>query len=438
MLEEQHILDALRHIIDPDLGKDIVTLGFVKNIVIDGGTISFDLELTTPACPVKETFRQQCEESVGALTGVEKVNVTFSAIERTRRRDDETNTLSKVETIIAVSSCKGGVGKSTVAGRLARAMVNEGHKVGLLDADVYGPSIPTLFGLQNPQVYGRGNLIAPLEVDGLLLMSMGFLLGENPALLRGPIVSNYVQQILRQTDWGELDYLIIDMPPGTGDIQLTIVQLAELDGAIIVTTPQALSLVDVARGILMFDKVHVPVLGVVENMSWFECGKCDERHHPFGSSENSLQQRFGLPTLAELPITKGISDLAAEETPAVSTAFNDLADNVHRAIGKSRLDPTSAPQLTVKPEGVHIVFADAFEATLPMFGLRCACPCARCINEFTGEQMLQPSDVPKDVHVEGMQNLGNYAVSFQWSDSHTTGIYSWDFLRELAQATVEV
>lgn len=433
MVTETQILDAMRHIVDPDLGKDIVSLGFIKNLRIEGATVSFTVELTTPACPVKEAFRRQCTEAVQALEGVDNVNVTLSAKAPRQRQGDGINTLEKVQAIVAVSSCKGGVGKSTVAAHLARAMQREGLRVGLLDADIYGPSVPTLFGIRHPEVYSKGHLIVPLEVDGLKLMSMGFLLGENPAVLRGPIVSNYIQQILRQTDWGELDYLIIDLPPGTGDIQLTLVQQAELDGAIIVTTPQALSLVDVARGVLMFDKVNVPVLGVVENMSWFECGTCSERHYPFGRSENSIQKRFGLPTLAELPMMAGISDLSSMEAGADIKALDELAENVHRAVGKSRMEPSTVPELNVTPQGVQVTFSDGFDVTIPMFDLRFACPCARCVDEYSGERILQAGEIDPDIHVEGLRKLGNYAISFAWSDNHTTGIYSWDFLRELAE-----
>ncbi|MEI7999605.1 MAG: Mrp/NBP35 family ATP-binding protein, partial [Candidatus Omnitrophota bacterium] len=188
--------------------------------------------------------------------------------------------LSKVKNIIAVSSCKGGVGKSTVAAGVAKALLRQGMKVGLLDADLHGPSIPTLFNLPSVDIrLNEFKMAVPAEVEGLKLMSFGFLLGDAPAVMRGPIVANYIQQLLFQTDWGELDYLIIDMPPGTGDIQLTITQSIRLTGAVIVTTRQTLSLVDVARGILMFEKVKVPILGIVENMAFFICDACEKKHY---------------------------------------------------------------------------------------------------------------------------------------------------------------
>jgi len=439
MLSEERVLDAMRHIIDPDLGKDIVSLGFIKNLTIAGGEVSFTVELTTPACPVKEEFRQKCADAVGALEGVQSVKVEMGAQAPRKREAEGPNTLTSVDTIIAVSSCKGGVGKSTVAAQLAVAMQREGLATGLLDADVYGPSMPTMFGLHNPTVYGNSEgLIVPLEAEGLKLMSMGFLLGENPAVLRGPIVSNYIQQILRQTDWGKLDYLIIDMPPGTGDIQLTIVQQAQLDGAVIVTTPQALSLVDVARGILMFDKVNVPVLGVVENMSWFEDEESGKRYYPFGHSEQSIQKRFGLPTLVELPITPGISEITNHQLRARSAAFDTLAENVHRNIGISRMSGQTQPEVEATPEGLKVTFQDGKTALYSLFDLRCACPCARCVDEYTGERLLDPGQISDDVNIEGMRELGNYAISFAWSDGHSTGIYSWEYLRELAENQVGV
>jgi ATP-binding protein involved in chromosome partitioning len=278
-----------------------------------------------------------------------------------------------------------------------------------------------------------GNMIQPVDIHGVKVMSLGFLLGESPAVLRGPIVSGYIQQILRQTDWGRLDYLIIDMPPGTGDIQLTIVQLAALDGAIIVTTPQALSLVDVAKGILMFEKVHVPVLGIVENMCSYQCDGCGKLHYPFGRSGGTLQRRFGLATLAELPILPAVSEVAGLDAGAGVEALRLLAENVHRAIGKQRIESPQRPQLTPLDGRVHIRWSDGSESTLSNYHVRCACPCAVCVDEMTGRPLLDPVRVPGDVRVEALQTCGNYAVAFSWSDGHTTGIYSWDYLKVLTQ-----
>ena len=432
MVTEKQVLDSMRHIIDPDLGKDIVSLGFIKNITIEGGRVGFTVELTTPACPVKEEFRRQCKEAVEALEGVEAVEVELSSMKPRQKMEQHSNILPGVDAVIAVSSCKGGVGKSTVAAQLARRMQDEGLAVGLLDADVYGPSVPTLFDLHNPQLYSDGTNLLPVELDGLKIMSLGFLLGESPAVLRGPIVSNYIRQVLHQTNWGKLDYLIIDLPPGTGDIQLTVVQQVALDGAIIVTTPQALSLVDVSRGILMFEKVNVPVLGVVENMSYFDCTECGARHYPFGSSAQSLQSRFGLTTLAELPITPGVSDLTRPENRL--PVFHDLADNLHRAVGARRADALPRPQASAQPGHIHILWPDGSESQLPNRQVRGNCRCAVCVDENSGKRIVGIDQIPEDIQAESVAPLGNYAVSIAWSDGHTTGIYSWDHLRGLAGA----
>lgn len=432
MPTQEQVLDALRPIIDPDLGKDIVTLGFVKNIQINGGAVAFTLELTTPACPIKERFKQEAQRRVGQLPGVTSVQVTLSAMAPKRAQHPAVNMLDKVDNIIAVSSCKGGVGKSTVAGHLARAIQREGYAVGILDTDIYGPSFPTLFNVHQPNITMKGEVISPVEVDGLKVMSLGFLMGDRPAVLRGPIVSTYTMQILRQTDWGKLDYLIIDLPPGTGDIQLTLVQQASIDGAIIVTTPQALSLVDVARGIVMFETVKVPVLGIVENMAYFECDGCHKKHFIFGNSTASLKDRFGLSILAQLPVMPGVSSVAHRTDGADIPAFAELAEHVHREIGKRRIGGGKLPEVTADGDHVRVQWPDGAENRIPNVRLRASCQCASCVNEYTGEAILDPATIPADLRAEQITPLGNYAVSIAWSDGHSSGIFSWEHLRRVA------
>lgn len=432
MLNEEMVLDALRAIVDPDLGRDIVSLGFIKELVIDGGRVSFTVELTTPACPVRERFKTQCEQIVGALPGVTSVEVVMSARQAHRPQGAQASSLDSVNTIIAVSACKGGVGKSTVAVLLARALQSQGLAVGLLDADLYGPSLPTLLNLHQPEVYMQGGRLIPVEVGGMPTMSFGYLIGDSPAVMRGPMVSGYVEQILTQTDWGRLDCLVIDMPPGTGDIQLTITQRAKIDGAVIVTTPQALSLVDVAKGILMFEQVDVPVLGLVENMSHFVCDGCGKEHFIFGSSSDLLQRRFGLPTLARIPITPGISSSEAVNHAPVPAPIRDLADNLNRELGKRRAADLPKPEVTAVPGHLHVRWPDGSENLLSNVKVRAACTCARCVNEYTGEAILDPATIPADIQAETIQPLGHYAVSIVWSDGHGSGIFSWDRLREVA------
>jgi len=431
MLTREAVLEALSQVIDPDFRKDIVTLGFIKDLEIEGGAVSFKVELTTPACPVKERFEQECKAVVAQLPGVKSVAVTMTAMAPKERSGPQIDTLKGVSTIIAVSSCKGGVGKSTVAAHLARAIQREGHQVGLLDTDIYGPSVPTLFRVHKPDVYMQDGMIEPIVVDGLKTMSLGYMMGEKPAVMRGPMVSNYTMQMLRQTNWGTLDYLIIDLPPGTGDIQLTLVQQASLDGAIIVTTPQALSLVDVARGILMFEKVSVPVLGLVENMAYFECDGCSKRHFLFGNSAATLKERFGLDTLAQLPIMPGVSDTSTRDSGDKIGIFAELAQNLHREVGKRRLQGDERPVVTAERGRIHIQWQDGSESRIANKALRASCQCALCIHEFTGAMLLDVDSIPNDLRAESIEPLGNYAVSINWSDGHTSGIFSWEHLRKV-------
>jgi Mrp family chromosome partitioning ATPase/DUF971 family protein len=430
MVTETAVLNALRAIIDPDLHRDIVSLGFVKGVKINGGAVSFIIELTTPACPVRERFRAQAEAAVRALPGVTGVDIEMTA--QQRHAPAASLSLDNIGAVIAVSSCKGGVGKSTVAALLARAMQREGLAVGLLDADIHGPSIPTLFNTHHPNVACVGETFLPVVVDGLPTMSLGYFMGEKPAVMRGPMVSNYVMQLLSNTDWGTLDYLLIDMPPGTGDIQLTLTQRVSFDGAIIVTTPQALSLVDVARGILMFERLLVPVLGVVENMAFFTCDGCGKAHHPFGDSSGTLHDRFGLDTLARLPILTNVHSAATRDAGAGIPEFAELADRLHRAVGMRRGDHAGHPEISADETFITVHWPDGTEARVANRALRLSCRCALCVDEMSGSPVLDPETVADDMQPVEITPLGNYAVGIAWSDGHSSGIYSWDHIRRVA------
>jgi ATP-binding protein involved in chromosome partitioning len=339
------ILDALRPIIDPDFGKSIVDLGFVKNLKIAGGDVSFAIELTTPACPVKAEFEKSARERVSAVPGVEKVAVEMTAQTRGRTtapKGPGPDVLPGVKNVIAVASGKGGVGKSTTALNLALALAATGAKVGLMDADVYGPSIPLLTGTSGrPEV--QGQRIQPLEKFGLKLISMGYFAGENtPVIWRGPMVHGLIQQFLTDVDWGELDYLIVDMPPGTGDAALTLTQQAPLSGAVIVTTANDLSLIDARKGLAMFEKVQVPVLGIIENMSYFTPPDLpDRRYYIFGEGGGErTAKELGVDFLGEMPIDPRIVEGgdagrpivvdAPDSTPA--KAFTELAGTIARKL----------------------------------------------------------------------------------------------------------
>jgi len=435
MITEKDVFKALDKIIDPDFNKDIVSLGFVKNIHIAGDDISFDIELTTPACPVKSEFQRQAEMAVRALAGVKtvKVNMTSQPRKENPLLAQGQSSLKGVKSIIAVSSCKGGVGKSTVAACLALELAQRGFKVGLVDADIYGPSIPTLLNLKQVPVYANSaNQLVPIEVQKLKVMSFGFLLGDAPAVLRGPLVSRYIQQILHQTAWGELDYLFIDMPPGTGDVQITITQSVALNGAVIVTTKQTLSLVDVARGILMFETVKVPILGIIENMSYFICDQCEKKHFIFGGSEeDTLKNRFGLATLAQLPLLPEFAQKL--DKPFKNDFIKSAVDRVIMALGKSTIETKRIPGIHFDEREITLTWPDEKTLTVSNYNLRLSCRCALCIDELTGKQTLRADQVPSDIKAKEVISLGNYALGIKWSDGHNSGIYPYENIEALAK-----
>ncbi len=432
MATEAQVLDALRAIIDPDFGKDIVSLGFIKNLAIDSGRVAFDVELTTPACPVKDQFRSEAESLVAALEGVDEVAVNMTSQPRAPRQAPEQSGLQGVRSLIAVSSCKGGVGKSTVAAGLARVLAQRGHKIGLLDADIYGPSIPTLFDLHPGGVKAdKDNMMIPAEVDGLKIMSFGFLMGRDPAVMRGPMVANYMQQLLHKVAWGDLDILVMDLPPGTGDVQLTICQSVQLDGAVIVSTPQALSLVDVEKGIIMFDKVSVPVLGMIENMAYFVCDDCDKKHYVFGQGTESLTERYGIDILAQLPLSPAEYGRSFD-TPVDSEGLRAAADAVVRAIGKSSHERVEKPEVEFDASRIKLTWSDGSVTEVGNFDLRTACRCALCVDEMTGEQKLKQEDVAATVMPQEINTIGNYAIQVTWSDGHSSGLASYQVIRKVA------
>lgn len=339
---ERDVLEALQPIIDPDFGKSIVDLGFVKNVRIDGGDVAFAIELTTPACPVKEEFQRQARERVAALPGVNTVDVTMTAATRGRAAGPQAEILPGVRNTIAVASGKGGVGKSTVALNLALSLRASGATVGLMDCDVYGPSLPLLTGVHGRPQAGDKRII-PHEGWGLKLMSMGFFLtDDSPVIWRGPMVHGLIQQFLTDVDWGELDYLVLDLPPGTGDAALTLTQQAPLSGAVIVTTANDLSLIDARKGLAMFGKVGVPVLGIIENMSYFTPPDLpDRKYYIFGEGGGRrVAEELGVDFLGELPIDpnvvaggdSGKPIVATHPEAPVSEALRELAGTVARKL----------------------------------------------------------------------------------------------------------
>ena len=323
---EPEVLAALGRIQDPDLRKDIVTLGFIKDVKIDRGAVSFKIELTTPACPVKGEMERMAREYVGALPGVDRVDVSMTSQVRSAAPPTMSLMLPGVRNVIAVASGKGGVGKSTVAVNLAAALARTGARTGLLDADIYGPSIPGLFGLigQKPVIKPLANgeqAFDPPVKHGVKINSLGFLLDDpmQPVIWRGPMVGSGVKQLLGQTDWGDLDYLIVDLPPGTGDATLTLAQTIPLTGVVIVSQPQDVSLAIAVKALKAFQELKVKILGIVENMSYFVCDNCDTRHDIFSHGGARLAaERLEVPFLGEVPLSIDVRESSDTGTPVVA------------------------------------------------------------------------------------------------------------------------
>lgn len=319
-ITEENVIETLKNVIDPDLKHDIVSLGFVKNLKIIDNNISFELQLTTPACPLRNQFVKECEKVIRAnIKDVNKIGITLTSnVQKNISSTDKKNLLPNVKNTLAIASGKGGVGKSTIAVNIAVALAKDGARVGLLDADVYGPSAPLMFGInEKPKIIN--NKLQPLEKFGVKIMSIGFLIDPMDAVIwRGPLASGAIKQFMSDVDWGKLDYLIFDLPPGTGDVQLTLVQTIPLSGAVIVTTPQEVALSDARKGLVMFNKVNVPVLGIVENMSYFICSKCGNRENIFDSGGGAkISRELNVPFLGEIPIDANIRIGSDEGNPVV-------------------------------------------------------------------------------------------------------------------------
>ncbi|QEC52058.1 ATP-binding protein involved in chromosome partitioning [Anseongella ginsenosidimutans] len=345
---KEQVLNALKHVQEPDLKQDLVTLNMIEDIHVQGNKISFTVILTTPACPLQAMIEKDCRNAIREYVSPEaEVEVKMTARVTTRNA----NMFPNIKNIIIVSSGKGGVGKSTVASNLALALYKKGAKVGLLDADIYGPSIPMMFGVMGarPDVKtenGKHRML-PIEKHGIKLLSIGFFATPGQAIpWRGPMVSSAVKQLFNDADWGELDYLVVDFPPGTGDIHITVAQGFPVAGAVLVTTPQNVALADAAKGAGMFrmDAINIPILGVVENMSWFSPAELpDNKYYIFGKGGGkALAEQFDVPLLGEIPLVKAVSDagdtgspLVLDDSHPVSGAFLELAERVAQQVAIS-------------------------------------------------------------------------------------------------------
>lgn len=338
---QESILAALKHVDDPDLKKDLVTLNMIKNIEIESNVVRFDVELTTPACPMKDMIQNACINAVKHFVSKE-LEVKPNMTSRVTTSREEKEVLPGVKNIIAVASGKGGVGKSTVAVNLARSLAASGAKVGVLDADIYGPSMPTMFGLQGQKPGQVDGKMEPLVKDGIKVMSIGFLVDESQAIVwRGPMASSAIKQFTTDVNWGELDYLVLDLPPGTGDIHLTIAKQVPVSGSIVVTTPQTVALADCKKAVNMFlnPNINVPVFGIVENMSYFSpTDNPDKKYYLFGKGGGQLlAEQFKLPLLGEIPLVESIRESgdAGEgiaKNDIVLQAYNKIAGELARHI----------------------------------------------------------------------------------------------------------
>ena len=386
-ITEEKILAALRRVRDPEQGKDLVSLGMIGGLVVKDGNVGFSIEVAAARGAAAEPLRKAAEQAVFALDDVNSVTAVLTAHsagggaapgaasgqapgpgnapaarnappaspspEAAKRSGAD-----RIESVIAIASGKGGVGKSTTAANLALALMAEGARVGLLDADIYGPSMPRMMGVSGKPTTADGKILDPMNGHGVKLMSMGFLVDEEtPMIWRGPMVMSALQQLLQDVDWGPLDVLVVDMPPGTGDAQLTMAQTAKLAGAVIVSTPQDIALLDARKGLNMFRKVDVPVLGIVENMSYFECPHCGERSHIFSHGGARLEaERLGVDFLGEIPLDIAIRKSSDDGRPIVvsdpdgahATAYRDIADRILDRLEAGSAGPKPAPKIVIR------------------------------------------------------------------------------------------
>jgi ATP-binding protein involved in chromosome partitioning len=351
VIRQEQIIEALKRVQDPELHRDIVSLGMVKNLAVENGRVAFTVELTTPACPLRESIESDCKRELAAVPGVTAVDIAFGAqVRGSKAGAGQTDLLPTVKNIVLVAAGKGGVGKSTVAANLAVALKMHGAATGLLDADIYGPSVPIIMGVKgepNKVEVNGGYKIAPTLAHGIPVMSIGFFLDPDQAVIwRGPMLGKALHQLMDDVHWGELDYLVVDMPPGTGDVQITFSQQLKVSGALLVATPQDVALADVIRAKSMFDKVMIPILGIVENMSYFICDGCGKRHEIFSrGGARRAAERFAIPYLGEIPITPALREGGDKGVPA-------LVQDPHSPVSKSFLDIAArlAGQLSIASE----------------------------------------------------------------------------------------
>jgi len=358
-LNEASVLEALKAVRDPDLNRDIVSLKFIKNLRIDGGRVAFAIELTTPACPVKDQMREQARAVVAGIPGVTSVEIEMTAQVRTAISPDMTKApVPGVKNIIAVGAGKGGVGKTTVAVNLAIALSQAGGRVAMIDGDIYGPNVPLMLGITTQLTTDGNNKILPAEQYGIKLVSMAFLTGDDaPVIWRGPMLHGVIQQFFREVRWENIDYMIVDMPPGTGDIALSLSQTVPVSGSVVVTTPQIVSVADTRRAVRMYQKLNVPTLGLIENMSHFVCPSCRHESDIFGKGGGeALAEELSVPFLGRIPIYEpiriggdtGVPITVGEKGSPAAEAFRYAAERLAAQLSIASYKKAAIPLTPVR------------------------------------------------------------------------------------------
>ncbi len=451
-MDAKEVTDALATVTDSYFNKDIISLGYVKGMSLGKDTLRFSLRLPAPLMPTHDELAQKCREALQNVEDIEKIEIKKDwEVQRlpSLNAPNTPNSLKNVKNIIAIASGKGGVGKSTVTVCIAEAFAKAGAKIGILDIDVYGPSIPNMVGLGDHQLGGsQEGVLEPVEAHGMKIMSMGFLANKDtPVVWRGPIASQLVQQFLGAVDWGELDYLFVDMPPGTGDIQLTLSQSVPLTGAVIITTPQEVAHTIAEKGLRMFQQVKIPILGIIENMSGFKPPNSDEIFHIFGEGGgSSASKEFDLPLLGKIAIKQELREAMDNgefvEDENIKSIASLIAVEAMAVVTNEELSPFSPQEINLANDGKTLVikWQDNVEHIISSFNVRLMCPCAHCVDEITGEKIVKESDIPADVKITESAPVGRYGVRFSFTDPSPgagAGIYTFSFLRKLGENAVK-
>ena len=451
-MDAVEITDALTTVIDSTFKKDVISLGYVKGMAIGTDKLRFSLRLPAPMMPNHDELVEKCREALKDVKDIGEIEIKKDwEVQRlpSLNAPNTPNSLKGVKNIIAIASGKGGVGKSTVTVCIAEAFVRAGAKVGILDVDVYGPSIPNMVGLGDHQLGGsQRGVLEPVEAHGMKIMSMGFLANKDtPVVWRGPIASQLVQQFLGAVDWGELDYLFVDMPPGTGDIQLTLSQAVPLTGAVIVTTPQEVAHTIAEKGLRMFQQVKIPILGIVENMAGFIPPGSDEVFHIFGEGGGTAAaEEFDLPLLGKIAIKQDLREAMDKGTFVEDENIKEIASQIALqamvVVTNEELSPFAPQEMNIANDGQTLIikWQDDIEHVLSSFHVRGMCPCAHCVDEITGERLIKDGDIPANVKILESAPVGRYGVRFSFDDPSpgaNAGIYTFTFLRKLGEEAVE-